>query len=231
MSPSINQIKLKNVPEKLTISLIEAVKKRPIIYDRFVTKNPLLLQSAWDDILVEVGEDNLEEVKKRWKNLKECYVKYKKSQRVMTPYNKGYRNWRWAKYIKFLDPHIVASVGKIQEVDGIYDEEYYLEDEFFDDSTASTDPIQDERTILTINGGVPIQEETKTFTPSSKVSRHPISLNRFSGERHHDDVHLLFLSYEETFRHLPRRTQVSLKLELAKLFSIAELEAISEKQE
>lgn len=117
-----------------------------------------------------------------------------------------YKNWRWAKYLHFLEPlsnyrsrniiHLKPRKKKALEA-----------------SFIKSEPEQVE---------VSSQAEhsfSEVFVESSNYSQN---------YNEKDDVHYLFQSYAETFRRLTPKRQILLKMELAKLFSIAELEQLNE---
>ncbi|XP_038219914.1 uncharacterized protein LOC119838152 [Zerene cesonia] len=206
--------------ELFTVSLIDAVKKRPVLYDvnheGGGNKN-MEKHTAWSDIATELQE-NENVVKKRWKGLKECYVKYKKSRSLnySNPTYDQYRNWRWASYLEFMEPHLKGlrnvEDSSLNVEDYVYEEESSKEEEnetnIFDDSANNIGSVSD------------------VASPKNSPS---LNVQQVNNVEPADDIHYLFLSYAETIRKLPPKKQILIKLEMAKLFSKAEMESLDNK--
>lgn len=116
-----------------------------------------------------------------------------------------YKNWRWAKYLHFLEPlskyrskniiHLKPCKKKALEVSSIKSEPKV-------EASSQAD-----------------QTFSEVFVESSNY-------NQNNNEK--DDIYHLFQSYAETFRKLTPKRQVLMKMELAKLFSMVELEQLNE---
>ncbi|KAJ3662191.1 hypothetical protein Zmor_006547 [Zophobas morio] len=92
-----------------TEQLIESVKKYPILYDlgNSEYKNIRKRDKIWDEIGVELDESG-EDVKKKWKNLRDSYAKYLKSKKTRTGQSakKNYKNWQWAPFMEHFKPFL-----------------------------------------------------------------------------------------------------------------------------
>ncbi|CAG4986144.1 unnamed protein product [Colias eurytheme] len=206
--------------ELFTVSLLEAVKKRPVLYDANHegggNKN-MEKYTAWSDIASELHE-NESLVKKRWKGLKECYVKYKKSRssRYSNSTYDQYRNWRWASYLEFMDPHL-KGLRNVED-SSLNVEDYIYEEESSKEEDNDTNIFDD---CESING-----TECDAALPNKSPS---LNIQQVNTVEPTDDIHYLFLSYAETLRKLPAKKQILIKLEMAKLFSKAEMESLDDK--
>ncbi|VVC87342.1 uncharacterized protein LOC126969740 [Leptidea sinapis] len=185
-------------------SLIEAVRERPFLYDSRHSdyKNPHRKAAAWTEIMCEIGGDSDEAIKERWKNLRDTYVKHKKS--VNNPNIKcanNLKNWIWASQMEFLDDYLNIR-------------------------TAETDPL--------------LQEVTRRKKRKIRENRHEstvktIEFTSFKSPKKTsteelDKIDYLFLNYADTFKRLPVRRQAVIKLELAKLFTEAELASLDDEE-
>ncbi|CAG9766009.1 unnamed protein product [Ceutorhynchus assimilis] len=92
-----------------TEKLIELVKKYPILYDLGNPdyKNIRKRDKIWDQIGAELNESG-EEVKKRWKNLRDSYAKYLKCIKTKTGQSakKNYSKWQWASLMEPFKPFL-----------------------------------------------------------------------------------------------------------------------------
>jgi hypothetical protein len=85
--------------------LIEAVRLRPSIYDKTaaVYKNNKVREQEWKEVAQAVDMQDVEAVKKRWRSLRDSFIKIQRSLRHNP---RQIIKWLYYKRMKFLVPHI-----------------------------------------------------------------------------------------------------------------------------
>ncbi|KAI8426078.1 hypothetical protein MSG28_005038 [Choristoneura fumiferana] len=88
----------------LTEKLLQAIKKRPVLYlsSHPNFKNKTCTLRAWKEVRIEVNED-VEVMKNRWKNLKDTYRKCKNARLGKGNRKAKLAHWIWAEDMSFLD--------------------------------------------------------------------------------------------------------------------------------
>ncbi|XP_055856255.1 uncharacterized protein LOC129919412 [Episyrphus balteatus] len=100
--------------------LILCVRKYPILYDMYNSEYKNLKQKdqIWDEI-GEALQESGEELKKKWKNLRDCYARYLRSWDMKAsrtaPYNtRYYKFWPWAKQMDIFKPYLRFAKGQTE---------------------------------------------------------------------------------------------------------------------
>lgn len=141
----------------------------------------------------------------KWKGLKDNYVKFKKSSEpAHADTYKNYKNWPWAEHLMFLDDYF--SSRRMPKYRPKPKEETFSIVELYlpNENTANSDSSIDQSNTL--------EQETQESSDEEE-------------EDQLDGVDHFFLSYAQSFKKLPVRMQIMIKLEMATLFSRYELQA------
>ncbi|KAL3271087.1 hypothetical protein HHI36_021586 [Cryptolaemus montrouzieri] len=95
----------------LTERIIERVKHNEYLYDpkNANYRNQKRREAFWRELGLDL---NLEgnEVRKKWRNLKDSYAKYLKSFSSNPNQKRNYQKWHWAKHLEFMRPHLLHMV-------------------------------------------------------------------------------------------------------------------------
>lgn len=175
--------------------------------------------------------------KMKWKNLRNSYMKFKKSVKGETEYAKKYCKWPWSSRMSFLDAtqRYRPSNGNIKTK------------EIENENCSSSEPTSH----LTNNNDDSNNklhaspEMFRPFPPKKKRKSHgeivenihslrqvdkvvSFLQSKKSQDREADGIDHLFLSYAATFKTFRPKTQAMLKLKLATLFSETELNELQE---
>uniref|UniRef100_A0A6P7F325 Transcription factor Adf-1-like n=1 Tax=Diabrotica virgifera virgifera TaxID=50390 RepID=A0A6P7F325_DIAVI len=91
-----------------TEKLIELVKKYPILYDLSHEdyKNIRKKDKIWDEIGQEMKECR-EELKRRWRSLRDSYVRYLRVIKTRTGQGAQNKTWQWAESMKMFQPFLL----------------------------------------------------------------------------------------------------------------------------
>ncbi|XP_053958944.1 uncharacterized protein LOC128863685 [Anastrepha ludens] len=95
-----------------TEKLIEEIKHYPILYDRRVMrgKENVEKEEAWISLTDRLPADlklTVDDTKKRWRTLKDCYSKYLRSGKTNNRFEKRYRSWRWSGHMDFFNSYML----------------------------------------------------------------------------------------------------------------------------
>ncbi|XP_018789425.1 PREDICTED: uncharacterized protein LOC108969268 isoform X1 [Bactrocera latifrons] len=103
-----------------TEKLIEEIKHFPVLYDRKLmrAKDKIDKEDAWisltDRLPTNLGIKvipkicfSVDDTKKRWKTLKDCYSKYLRSFRTSNRFEARYQSWRWSEQMEFFKPFML----------------------------------------------------------------------------------------------------------------------------
>ncbi|XP_059153317.1 transcription factor Adf-1-like [Physella acuta] len=96
--------------KKRTEDLIRMIQRYPIMYDAGHPdfKNNSLKDEIFDEIGSVLGEDG-EEIRRKWKNLRDTYARSIKGQ-----YSKpGQSKWKWMDHMEFMRPHFGTSSSSV----------------------------------------------------------------------------------------------------------------------
>ncbi|XP_053616345.1 uncharacterized protein LOC128678655 isoform X2 [Plodia interpunctella] len=205
--------------------LIEYVKQHPCLYDSSHKeyKNVATKNEIWEAIGRELDTTG-DFVKNKWKTLRDGFTKNKKQLKEKTLM----KTYTWAPQLAFLENYL----QKQTTIDLTPSSPVTIDFDPFasiDNNETSSDKE------LPVEDTVPI-DKTSTI-PRRKSTKRKISededditriIDFLSKKKNKDDaISHLFLSYAETFRKFPVNEQITLKVQLAKLFSHAELKFVS----
>ncbi|KAJ8915018.1 hypothetical protein NQ315_015992 [Exocentrus adspersus] len=200
----------------LTIKLIECVKANPILYDTDHPdhRNLHRREKVWKDIGKELKEDG-EELKKKWKNIKDCYQKHLRtlnSKSIHITPKRSYRNWQWAPLMEFCRKQTEASIkysnkfGKSRN-DAPSEPERDREEE----TACETAPSS------SWQGTKRKREETAVSVPSRKQLIYTA-----------DAIDLIFLGYSNTIKSFSPTRQATVKMKIARVIMEEELKNLEE---
>lgn len=172
-------------------------------------------------------------VKRKWKALRDGYTKYKKLLR--SAHGKSIK-YSWSSHLSFLDCNAdnqddsLNSCMVVEDPSSISDTPEFirtftispnmLEDipEIIDDSNSDTEPAQGE--YDNPSKKQKIEEQFEVLGPVQ---------NADAMQNTNDSVDYLFLSYAQAFKNFSLKKQAILKVDIASLFSEAELCELSRK--
>ncbi|CAB3249214.1 unnamed protein product [Arctia plantaginis] len=172
-------------------------------------------------------------IKKKWKSMRDGYIKYKKQLKGTTRSERKSISFMWSAQLSFLDSGINPR-GTASNVSGDHPTEIsensdmpatatFVEHE----SLESSNPISTFRLSSNEPIETPRRVKKKTREPDEPDVDNMIKSYLEKKKTRHDDVDYLFLSYAQTFKKLSQRKQAMLKVGLAKLFSEAEISEMS----
>ncbi|CAH0552825.1 unnamed protein product [Brassicogethes aeneus] len=119
----------------MTKEIIQFVKKYPILYDSTLDEYKDLPKRnlAWQIIGEELNEDG-ESLKKKWKNIRDCYGKYLRSIENPKSIKRTYKNWRYAKEMEFFKPFLEPTLNLNNNEEKIIQDESdnYVQEQILD---------------------------------------------------------------------------------------------------
>lgn len=205
--------------------LIEYVKSHVFLYDlgHKDYKNTTRKAGVWENIAVQLNE-NSETVKLKWKTVRDGYIKYRKQVKAG---NKKVINYIWSSQLKFLDDYQVSRKKKTSK-SSLANALELSEDE---SETPSQSYSPESILIPSPSDSGPFRKESSTRRRKKEQVKNGghVKTKKMKVERetaNYDATDHLFLSYSETFKTFLPRQKALLKVELAKLFSKAELNAL-----
>ncbi|XP_047997823.1 uncharacterized protein LOC125235329 [Leguminivora glycinivorella] len=226
--------------------IIECVRKHNCLWEpkNRHYKNAVMKARLWQEIGEELNE-NCEVIKKKWKSMRDGYMKYKKQIKGTTGSGRKMISFVWAAQLSFLDDSISPrnTTSNIPESTRIttntivnspispattHATESTDTDRESPTPGTSTDPDVPMRRFPELSNH-PIEETPTIRTSNKKIKDTDVNemivefLNNKTKKTTHDGIDHLFLSYAQTFKKLSQRKQAMLKVDLAKLFSDAEL--------
>ncbi|XP_008183728.1 transcription factor Adf-1 [Acyrthosiphon pisum] len=223
----------------MTEQLIELVRKHTFLYDTSCKsyKNVGLKDETWKNIGHELNEND-EVLKKKWKSIRDNYLRYKKEINDTTGQaTRKYQNWPWASQLKFLDKFLAP-----RQTTSNITTDFPLEIQIQELTSPSqiTSPFQASISIFDVEESDDPQLYTRTDstlpapkkikTNSKEPNNQPVGVYLGNKKKHtYDSVDHLFLSYAGTFKKFSERNQIKVKVELAKLFADMELKELDER--
>ncbi|XP_038221222.1 uncharacterized protein LOC119839098 [Zerene cesonia] len=194
---------------------IQIVKRYPMLYDRRheLYNNFTCKTHTWKQVAKELNDGISGEVLRiKWKGLKDGYRKYKRFKSGVAPYNRSWHSWCWSENLKFLDDYEIRKIVPKN------------------DSKQPTATDNSKRsTVVKDNVVVYNQDPTQwTATPaihyeSSQTGHRSATDEEYDDKNQLDSIDYLFTSYACTFKNFSLRSQCMIKLQMAKIFSDAEL--------
>ncbi|KAL1492138.1 hypothetical protein ABEB36_012626 [Hypothenemus hampei] len=224
-----------------TEKLIEHVKKHSILFDLSHPeyKNVRAKHKVWDqiakDMQLRTGTGN--DLKKRWKNLKDCYSKYIRSENSQTEHvSKNisrYKYWPWGQHMEAFRPFMQIAKNESNVIDV---SKPTVEPSIFEKNSAEVNAeinLSAERNELSIDqekSRVKPSRVLKKKQKSNKVistAAHNVTnyLERRSTDiqLHYDDIDLIFQGYAASVKRLSVRRRTIIKFKIAKLIMEEEL--------
>ncbi|KAI8437229.1 hypothetical protein MSG28_010550 [Choristoneura fumiferana] len=187
-----------------------------------------------------------ESIKRKWKSMRDAYMKYKKQIKGTTGSGRKTINFMWAAQLSFLD----SSISPRETESNIYGENGTPIMTDSDTSTPSpstpstpstsstnTNPDTDVTTQpLSPRSPRPFEPSATSRPANKKTAEADVDsiiidfINKKKEKPRYDGIDYLFLSYAQTFKKLTTHKQAMLKVDLARLFSEAELNELASPQ-
>ncbi|XP_034104039.1 uncharacterized protein LOC117567879 [Drosophila albomicans] len=217
--------------------LIKLVKKHKILYDMEDEdyKNTRKKDKIWNEIGLELEESG-DEIKKKWKNLRDSFSKYVRSTKCTTGQAAVHKTWIWAEQMESFRPFI-SSTKTSSNVSCIEPSEPFSFTEAFqckEESPESDDEINDELnqsivSIPAVDTENPELKRLKRSTPQPTFSvKDEIEYLLTKNKKTHDGVDMLFMAYAHTIKKFSPRRQAQVKFKIAELIMEEELASIEE---
>ncbi|KAJ0172588.1 hypothetical protein K1T71_011727 [Dendrolimus kikuchii] len=202
-----------------------------------------IVARLWTSIAADLGE-SCDTVRKKWKTVRDGYIKYKNHLKDNEWSDRKTPNYVWASQLSFLDHETLPSnesVYKLCEISQIKSGENVVlinassipsNTVIIPDHMTATNPATETVANYSYNPISSPSTSSKPLVRKRKLTEHDVDtmilnfLERKNKQRDHDSVDYLFLSYARTFKKLSLQRQAMLKVELARLFSQAELSDI-----
>ncbi|CAH0552826.1 unnamed protein product [Brassicogethes aeneus] len=188
----------------MSLEIINFVKSHPILYD---TTNPDYRkirerEKVWE-VLAKDTFESVDKVKKKWKNLRDCYHRYLKTLHGINDINSsrpGPMTFKWANKMEFCKPFLEMNIEKAEEVSSKSDNSNYSE------------------------------ESTFNFTINNTKKRKRSDNDSFGNLFHNtlDATDLIFLGYSHTIKTFSPTRQINLKLKIAQIIMEEELKQLEE---
>ncbi|KAL1492365.1 hypothetical protein ABEB36_010623 [Hypothenemus hampei] len=234
----------------LTEKLIEYVKQHNVLYDMSHAdyKNVRIKNKVWDAIAKEIGNHSGDDLKKRWKNLRDCFSKHLRSEKTRTGQaaksTGHYKAWPWAYHMEFFrlflkfaqtesNISITDNIAKSPKVVDKEIEACNMQNESSENvSEASSGNLEKERSTKISSH----QKRKAIANPASNNSSNVDKVIDFLTKRHSDvsnnsdSVDLTFQGYAASVKKLSNRRQTLVKYKIAKILMEEELAQEAETQ-
>ncbi|XP_055849564.1 uncharacterized protein LOC129914374 [Episyrphus balteatus] len=237
----------------LSEKLIQLVRKCPILYDLSHEdyKNTKKKERVWAGIAAELKEGT-DDVKKRWKNLRDTYLRYIKGKKT-----KSGRRWQWASEMEAFDPPLTFESRKWSSFDQKCDYNQ-LDTDTTTTEKSNLDPInpdfveeeEEEETSYDESNFMEFPQpiETKIIpqhsssTPMSQSKKRKIkqeteldstmeSLVKYLKHQEQpelDETDLLFLAYARNIKTFSKKRQAVAKMKVCQVIMEQEIENIDD---
>ncbi|XP_017482312.1 PREDICTED: uncharacterized protein LOC108379034 [Rhagoletis zephyria] len=94
-----------------TEKLIEEIKHYPVLYDKVAARGKdFEKEEAWVSLTERLPSDlkvTVDDTKKRWRTLKDCYSKYLRSGTTSNKYEARYKSWRWSGHMEYFKTYVL----------------------------------------------------------------------------------------------------------------------------
>ncbi|XP_069690368.1 transcription factor Adf-1-like [Periplaneta americana] len=203
-----------------------------------------------DQLWHGIGKELLipgDQLKKRWKNLRDTYSKFLKTLKATTGQSakKNYSNWQWAKQMEFFKPFLAfartdtnlepmhvdlhldeaendlnCSEVSAEPISGIKDE----------DRGNANFALESSESPITEQTATPQAQKSKKRKFSEETSVDKV-VQYLENNRRHTDMdatELLFMSYAKTLKTFSSRRQAITKIKIAHIFMEQEIEQAEE---
>ncbi|KAH1006882.1 hypothetical protein HUJ05_007573 [Dendroctonus ponderosae] len=229
-----------------TEMLIELVEKYPILYDLSHEdyKNIRKKDKLWDKIGQEIHITG-EEAKKKWKNLRDTYVRIIRLSKTKTGQAaKQSKKWQWSKHMENFRPFLTfaktssnvpeylsqTESNKVVNVNDNTQETNISQETKTGDFCETLESNAVTRTDRSDDNATPSrtskkQKSTKSSTPKATSSVEAV-ISYFENKKAtetKDDLDLLFLSYARTIKKFSGKRQVETKLQIAQIIAYQEI--------
>ncbi|XP_063545691.1 uncharacterized protein LOC134753679 [Cydia strobilella] len=232
----------------LVEQIIETIKQHPVLYDHKVPCRKDLSEALWEEI-ADTFDLDVQILKVKWKNLRDCYKKHIRAQTDDSKAVSSYKHWQWSKYLEFLRPHIRSNTNT-EVVYHTEDTKEYSENilnikleemdhtnfgsDFEATECISKQPTKNKEKHSKHNFGSDSDNlECVIEQPDSKKRRIHSDLNvdhvktQNNRDVHEfDDIELIFLGYAKTVKKMPLKRQISVKMKIAKIMMEEELKCL-----
>ncbi|XP_028131407.2 uncharacterized protein LOC114327103 [Diabrotica virgifera virgifera] len=215
--------------------LIEIVKKHDIFFDMSHPdyKNVRIKNKIWDQIGNELNIKG-EDLKKRWKNLRDCYAKYLRSEKTRTGQQAKtttrYKSWPWAQHMEAFRPFLQFAQTESNISDpGLSESLELLSEEVTTQNGASL--TEENLSIEMIHEQDKKIEKLRTKRKLSQDIQYS-SVDKvisFLNKRHSnceesaDEIDLVFRGYAASVKKLSPQRQTLITYQIAKLIMEEEL--------
>ncbi|XP_050305347.1 uncharacterized protein LOC126742654 [Anthonomus grandis grandis] len=235
-----------------TEEFIEHVKKHDVLFDMAHRdyKNVRIKNKVWDDIAKDMGNHHTgDDLKNRWKNLKDCFSKHLRSEKTRTGQAaksiSRYKAWPWAQHMESFRPFLQfavtdsniadTNIGVSEEIEAsdVQNEATQMTENIL--SEASTD--QETSKQISCHNRRPEKKRKSMELPAPKNSSSADKVIKYLNERHSDiksncnSIDLTFQGYAASVKRLSNRRQTVIKFKIAKLIMEEELAQEAEAQE
>ncbi|XP_034476068.1 transcription factor Adf-1-like [Drosophila innubila] len=218
--------------------LIELVKRHKILYDLADEdyKNIRKKDKIWDEIGLELEESG-DEVKKKWKNLRDSFSKYLRSTKRITGKAAVHKTWIWAKQMESFRPFI-SFAKTSSNASGIEPSKPSSFTETFQCTEPPESHMDDESndelnqsivSIPAVDAERPPLKRLKRSTPQPTSSvKDVIEYLHTKNKKAQDDVDILFMAHAQTIKKFSPRRQAQIKFKIAKLIMEEEMASLEE---
>ncbi|XP_048000861.1 uncharacterized protein LOC125237734 [Leguminivora glycinivorella] len=230
--------------------IIETIRQHPVLYDSKVQCRKELREALWEEI-ADTFDLDVQILKVKWKNLRDCYKKHIRAQTDDSKALSSYKYWQWSKYMEFLRPHIRSYAEVSYPTDDNFEARGYsenflnvkLEDadntNFGSDSEATVckQPAKSKEKRVTNfeSDSDPLEcvieqpnwkKRRINADPNENLSK--IQSNLYKNVHEFDDVELIFLGYAKTVKKMPLKRQINIKMKIAKIMMEEELKSLDD---
>ncbi|XP_017482457.1 PREDICTED: uncharacterized protein LOC108371412 [Rhagoletis zephyria] len=204
--------------------LIENVHNNPILYD--VThaeyKNIRKKDKIWENIGVELKESG-ENIKKRWKNLRDTYGRYIRATKGRTGQAANSKKWVWAEHMTAFRPYLAfaPTSSNISDIECVESNETIIGTPELDNFSVDCAPVKVNRTQSAKNH------------PSTQQSSVGELIEYFEKKKkvEQDSIDCLFMAHAKTVKSFSKRRQLLTKQKISEIIMEQEMlehdEAIS----
>lgn len=183
-----------------------------------------------------------DDLKKRWKNLRDCFSKYLRSEKTRTGQAaKGvsrYKTWPWAHYMEMFRPFLQFAQTYTNVPDAIAETPELTNEETetteTSDSRQSEAKNDEERSSTTGSDRKQAKKRKLIEDPpsnSSSVEKVIQFLNKKHNEVNNHPIDLAFQAYAASVKKLSPHRQTLIKYKVAKILMEEELQQLAETQE
>ncbi|KAL1516208.1 hypothetical protein ABEB36_000127 [Hypothenemus hampei] len=208
--------------DDFTEKLIEHVKKYNVLYDMSHAdyKNIRIKNKVWDEIAKDMGKHTGDDLKKRWKNLRDCFSKYLRSEKTRTGQAAKsicrYKTWPWAQHMEVFKPFLQFAQTQSNITDDLAEKS--------SENVSEASTIEQERSTKILHN-LNSYKKRKALNSSTNVDK----VIEFLDKRHSnvkndcDSIDLIFKGYAASVKKLSNRRQTMIKYKIAKIIMEEEL--------